>query len=364
MKVLHLVCAKVWGGGEQYVFDIAASLKTQNVKSIIAVDAQNITFQEKYKEVGDVIPTSLYSLSGLPAFSTLKKIIKKENIDIINVHSGKLTLLGILLKKSLNIPVVLFKHSATPGKSDVYHKWIAKQLDAIICVSKLVYNLQKPALDNSQVHKLHLVYNGILADRLNESPNDSLRLPSLDNPFYIGYAGRLAENKGIATLIKCIHSLKKEHPQVHLLLAGMPEKNYDHYLRELIKDLQLESSVTFLGLVNHIGDFYKHLNVFVLPSKVKESFGLVLCEAMYSKVYTITTNSGAQSEIITDKVDGRILEPFNEDTLAHAIEFAIKHPQEIQQMAEQAHLKVINNFTIDKTTKNLLSIFKNIIGIK
>lgn len=53
MKVLHIVCAKVWGGGEQYVFDLATSLKKQNIDSIIAVDTKNITLQDKFKSVGD-----------------------------------------------------------------------------------------------------------------------------------------------------------------------------------------------------------------------------------------------------------------------------------------------------------------------
>lgn len=132
MKVLHIVCAKVWGGGEQYVFDLATSLKKQNIDSIIAVDTKNITLQDKFKSVGKVIPTTLYKLNGLMAFSHLKKVIQEEGIDIINVHSGKMALLSILLKKSLHIPVVLFKHSATKGKSDSYHKWLITQLDAII----------------------------------------------------------------------------------------------------------------------------------------------------------------------------------------------------------------------------------------
>lgn len=362
MKVLHIVCAKVWGGGEQYVFDLATSLKKQNIDSIIAVDTKNITLQDKFKSVGKVIPTTLYKLNGLMAFSHLKKVIQEEGIDIINVHSGKVALLSILLKKSLHIPVVLFKHSATKGKSDSYHKWLITQLDAIICISNLVYNLQKASLEISQQHKLHLIYNGILPERLNENPNEILPLPNLDNPFYIGYAGRLAKNKGIDILIKSINHLKTKYPQIHLLLAGMPDKRYDHELMKLIHAKQLESHVTFLGLVNNMGNFYKHLQIFVLPSQVKEGFGLVLCEAMYSKIYTITTNSGAQSEIITDKVDGRILDPFNKTTLANEIEFAIKHPEEINHIKEQAHLTVMAKFTNDKTANNLISVYKKILA--
>lgn len=53
--------------------------------------------------------------------------------------------------------------------------------------------------------------------------------------------------------------------------------------------------------------FYKSINLFILPSVVKEAFGLFLCEAMYCGVTVNTTDSGAPREIIEDGVDGYII---------------------------------------------------------
>lgn len=362
MKVLHLVCAKVWGGGEQYVYDIAAALKTQNIESIIVVDTHNSILQERFKSVAKVITANLYQLNGLLAYNTLKKICLSHHIDIINVHSGKMTVLSILLKQATNTRIALFKHSATQGKTDFYHNWINKQLDAIICVSKLVYNLQDMALNKTQKHKLHLVYNGIWPQRLQKNSDYTLPIPTLQKPFFIGYAGRLTDNKGLDTLLKALNKVIKKYPQVHLLLAGMEDKNYGSTLNQLISEFQLENHITKLGLIQHIGNFYNILSVFVLPSKVKESFGLVLCEAMYNKVYTITSNSGAQQEIISNTIDGRILIPFNEDTLATELIWAIEHPSEIKTIANEGQKTVLNHFTIDKTALHLSHIYHQILG--
>lgn len=59
--------------------------------------------------------------------------------------------------------------------------------------------------------------------------------------------------------------------------------------------------------------------LFVLPSKVKEAFGLVLCEAMYCHIPMITTDSGAQREI-EHNVSGIIVPELTVPLLSKAIE--------------------------------------------
>lgn len=95
-----------------------------------------------------------------------------------------MTVLSILLKQATNARIALFKHSATQGKTDFYHNWINQQLDTIICVSKLVYNLQDTALNETQKHKLHLVYNGIWPKRLQKIQNIICLPPHYKIHFY------------------------------------------------------------------------------------------------------------------------------------------------------------------------------------
>lgn len=115
-KVLHVVVAKIWGGGEQYVYDICKEMQRQGHTIFIAVDKTNCMFQQRYAEVATVLPVNLYFVAGLFAVNELKNIIASESIDVINCHSGHGVLLCLLLKFLSGKKLVLFKHNALLAK--------------------------------------------------------------------------------------------------------------------------------------------------------------------------------------------------------------------------------------------------------
>ena len=223
--------------------------------------------------------------------------------------------LCLLLKKLTSAKLVMFKHNAICAKHDFYHNWQRKNTDAFICVSKLVYDLQTQGLTDEEKQKFHLVYNGIDTEKFDKYKN----VKKDDNKFIVGYAGRIADDKGIDILLKAFAPLAKKYRNIFLQIAGNDE-GYLQEVKRLINDNQLTGRVEYLGCLKDMELFYKGLDLFVLPSVVKESFGLVLCEAMYCGVPVITTNSGAQEEIITNGVDGVIIEPKDAEALQNNME--------------------------------------------
>lgn len=303
-NVLHVVIAKTWGGGEQYVYDICSEMKKIGRECFVAVDSTNILFQERYAKVARVIPTNLYLFGGLLSVYKLKSIVKNNNIKIVNCHSGHALLSCLLLKKLTSVLVVMFKHNALSSKRDFYHLWQMRNTDAYICVSKLVYDLQVNGLNKSYAKKYHLVYNGIDINKFNKYDKKQFKN---NKPFIVGYAGRLTKDKGIDLLIKAFADLHKCYPDTLLTIAGEDEKGYINTLKELVSDLGLDDYVVFCGLVYDMESFYKGIDVLVLPSIVAESFGLVICEAIYCGTVVITTDSGAQREILTNNDYGYII---------------------------------------------------------
>lgn len=190
MKVLNIVVAKVWGGGEQYVYDTSKALRNQGIKVYIAVDETNEFLKKKFSEVADVVPVKLYSFMCMRAYSKLKEFILNNDIKILTCHSGRAMFLCIALKLNSNIKLISVKHNAVANKNDIYHKWQRSHVDAVICVSNLVYELQTRNLNKIQKEKFHLIYNGIDTDKY--FCNITKRRGRL---FKIGYAGRLSRIK-------------------------------------------------------------------------------------------------------------------------------------------------------------------------
>lgn len=353
--VLNIVIAKVWGGGEQYVYDTARAMKKLGVKVYIAVDKTNTVMQQRFAEAAEVVTFNLYSAAGIFAVNGLAGFIKKQRVDIINCHSGHAMQLCLLLKFLTGAKIVMFKHNALPAKHDFYHTWQRKNTDAFICVSRLVYDLQIKGLNETEKQKYHLVYNGIDTEKFDKYKN----IKKDPDKFVIGYAGRIAGDKGIDILLQAFEKLSKKYDNIYLQLVGTDEKGYLQKVQQFIDERDLQNRIKYLGNQKDMELYYKKLNLFVLPSVVKEAFGLVLCEAMYCGVPIITTDSGAQSEIITNKVDGIIVRNGDIDELEKSILKIYKFYQNSNfinfNLGKQ---KVLNNFSINKCVNSIIQIYK------
>ena len=220
-NIIHIVIAKTWGGGEQYVYDVCKEMKKRGLQTYVVVDKRNIGMQKKFSEVSKVIVSELYSLAGLRSVSTLSSFIKKNNIKYINCHSGHALLLCLILKKITGTRVIMFKHNALPAKNDLYHQWQRSYTDAYVCVSNLVYDLQTEILSDIEKQKFYLIYNGIDTSRFNKYQNNMREKES----YVVGYAGRIAEDKGIDILLEAFGKIADKYNNTKLLLAGADEKD-------------------------------------------------------------------------------------------------------------------------------------------
>lgn len=365
MNILNLVNAKVWGGGEQYVYDMSLELSRRHIHNIVVVDKASSYVQERFAQVAYTEIANLKLLNGLTAITKLSHLIKENKIDVVHCHSGKLALLCVMLKKLCHVKIVFFKHNALLAKVDWYHRYIRKNFDAFVCVSNLVYDLQTKGLDNEEIKKFHVVYNGIDTHRFPDTVEDNQQ-ENTESCFTIGYAGRIAKDKGLKILIEGLYNLINTESRelqnilpkdVYLRIAGMDNKGYKAELASKVKELGLEKYVYFEGVVEDMNSFYRSLDVLVLPSSVKEAFGLVLCEAMYCKTVVITSDSGAQHEIIPSNEYGFVLQPFTSEALVKTISSLYHMPrQKKMDITERARKRVESMFTIEKMVDNMLEI--------
>lgn len=350
--VLNVVIAKVWGGGEQYVYDTAKAMSRLGVKVYIAVDRSNTDMQQRFSEAAEVVTFNLYAAAGIFAVNDIAAFIKKHHVNIINCHSGHAMQLCMLLKFLTGAKLIMFKHNAIPAKHDFYHNWQRRYTDAFICVSQLVYDLQTRGLSEPEKQKYYLIYNGIDTEKFNKYNN----IAKDKNKFIIGYAGRIAENKGLDILLQAFKILSRQYENIYLHIAGTDE-GYLKEVKTFITANGLQNRIEYLGNLKDMEAFYKKLNLFVLPSVVKEAFGLVLCEAMYCRVPVITTDSGAQKEIITNGVDGIIVKAGAVDELVKEIEKVYNAPEKYLKIADVASNKILKNFSITKCAEKLLKIY-------
>lgn len=353
MSILNVVGAKVWGGGEQYVYDMCDELHRRQIPSFVLVDASNQELQQRFSAVSEVLTANLYSCKGFLSLSSIAKHMKQHGITVIQCHSGKYILLCLALKRLTGAKLVFYKHNVVHAKTDMYHRWIQSQVDAFICVSKRVYDAQViPALS----HKYHLVYNGVNTQRFPVLENESIST----SPFIVGYAGRIIENKGIFELLDAIKIVHDKDLDILLRICGDGKPADIERMHEYIAEHKMQDYVQYIGFQKDMNQFYRSIHCLVAPSKVQEAFGLVLCEAMYCKVPVITSTSGAQAEIIENGTSGILLETVNSTSIADTMQEMMINNVLRESIINEGYKRVETTFTISKMVDSIITIVRNL----
>lgn len=353
MSILNVVGAKIWGGGEQYVYDMCDELHRRQVPSFVLVDASNYELQERFGQVAEVLTANLYSFKGFTSISSITRQIKEQGITVIQCHSGKYILLCIALKRLTGAKLVFYKHNVVRAKTDMYHRWIQSQVDAFICVSKRVYDAQ---IIPSMANKYHLVYNGVNTHRFPVLSESSIS----NKPFIIGYAGRIIENKGIFELLDAIRMIHINTDDIRLVICGDGKPADIERMNQYINQYQMTEYVEYVGFQKDMNQWYRSIHCLVAPSKVQEAFGLVLCEAMYCKVPVITSTSGAQAEIIENGISGILIDMVNSKSISEAIQCLMKNDAVRASIIEQGYTRVESTFTIAKMVDSINKIVRNL----
>jgi glycosyltransferase involved in cell wall biosynthesis len=145
----------------------------------------------------------------------------------------------------------------------------------------------------------------------------------------IGIVGRLSEWKGQDVFVRAIAALRAEYPDVRARIVGSAmfgEDEYERRLRALVEDLGLADVVTFTGFVDRVEEELSRLEVLVHASVVPEPFGQVVVEGMAAGLPVIATRAGGPAEIITDGVDGLLVQPGDVEALTAALSRLLKDP--------------------------------------
>ncbi len=126
----------------------------------------------------------------------------------------------------------------------------------------------------------------------------------------------MTAQKGIKDLLEATPLILNKYPEVRILIAG--EGPLKEKLQLKSSKMGLEKRVYFLGYYDNLEDFWASLDLFVLPSHT-EGMGIVLLEALASKVPVVATSVGGIPEIITSGKHGLLVPPKNPQALAEGV---------------------------------------------
>ncbi len=210
---------------------------------------------------------------------------------------------------------------------------------------------------------MEAVSNGIdLSHFTVRKPNDTIydtyNLPR-DVPI-VTYVGRCDAEKHLSVLVRAFARASALCEKAHLLIVGdgTDRGNLEH----LVRELGLESSVTFAGRVSDEDLVELHLvgTVFAMPSPA-ELQSIATLEAMASGQPIVAVDAGALSELCRDGVNGYLCEKDNDEQMAQGLYEIIANPTKHADFAEQS-IAIANTHDIEHTLERFESIYEDVIN--
>jgi glycosyltransferase involved in cell wall biosynthesis len=312
-KIIFLTPTMNAGGGERVVSEMSLNL-TKNIEKIIVV-FESIQDKTSYPYQGRLISLNLaisnnfflkiyYFFLG---FFKIWRIIIKEKPDHVMSFGGQLNIINILTNKKALVRVENFIPMSYSFKERIYGiliKILFNKAYKIIVVSKTI---RSSLIENFGIkqEKIELIYNPIDIKKIQGlaiKPLEPKHQQIFNNSLVIINIGRMIEIKGQWCLIKAFKKVKDRIKEAKLVILGKGslEKN----LKNLIKNLNLENDVYFLGWQENPFKFLAKSKLFVLSSLGGEGLPCIILEAMACKVPIMSTDcKSGPREILAPKTD-------------------------------------------------------------
>jgi glycosyltransferase involved in cell wall biosynthesis len=172
---------------------------------------------------------------------------------------------------------------------------------------------------------------------------EMLAIPS--GAVVVGFVGRLHPVKNIPILVEACEHLSSE---VWLLVVG------DGPDRQVVEG---RPRTVVTGMQREVGTFLGAMDVFVLPSRWEGMPG-ALIEAMAAGLPVVATSVGGAREVISDGVDGYLVEPGSATRLAGAIGAALANPGLGHAAARTAR----QHFSLDAMVSGYVQVYTSLVN--
>ena len=295
---------------------------------------------------------------------SIHKFLNKKNTDILFVHGWSYftAIYSIIIAKIFGIEVWLrgespFCQEIKKSKKNKFFKKIIFKYFLFKLIDKFVYigEENKKFYQQYNINEDDLIYFPYCVDNVKltqfslnltkEKCKSELNL--IQEKFIILFSGKLIDKKKPQDLLLAFHKSGLSNVS-DLIFIG------DGNLRESLKIYVQENKINnvhFYGFINQseISKFYKAADLFVLPSGIGETWGLVVNEAMlFSLPIIVSDRVGCAKDLVKHNENGFIYEYGNVDELSYFLLKAYNNKQ------WRINAGILSNKIVSKYNYNLI----------
>lgn len=224
---------------------------------------------------------------------------------------------------------------------------------------KLIVPSQFVKTDLAQYAKVEPSKIEVIYEAADKIADKTEAIDKLKSQQFIFYVGRPNPHKNLERLVEAMERLAPKYPELKLVLAGKPDKNYEQLQRYSLSR-NLTSQVLFIGKVSdgQLRWLYENCQAYVFPS-LSEGFGLPGLEAMVHGAPVIASKATCLPEIYGPAA--HYFNPYNSNDIAAKIDQVLESPQLRHSLVTAGHIQAAK-YSWGKCARHTLEVYKSIIG--
>jgi len=308
---------------------------------------------------------------NLHSYLIMRKIIKKENPDLVHIHtpiwislsafdaviSSKIPFIFTLHDYLLLCRRTLLLHSNGSICEDpktvckLYQKLSKKIVNnkpnVVIAPSNFIIKMFKNKGFFTETEFIKLSLGTELSAEDKKVQKDYKTIDIL-------YVGTLINHKGVDVLIRAFKNIEKRKIRLHILGKGSDESS----LKLLAGD---DDRIIFHGFLEgkKLNRCYQKANIIVVPSVCFDNSPLVIYESFMNGTPVIGSKIGGIPELIDEGVNGFLFEPGNSKQLHDILLYLIENPEELQKL-EIGAFQSSQKYDMNLHIKSLEKLYKEI----
>ena len=360
----------VHGGVNDHIKKLGAQFKSwgHDVRVIAPCSSPQAVPDEDFIPMGRPVPVpsggSIARVSlSVWLRSRIKALLQREAFDVVHLHEPMAGFVPLnVLRVANSVPSIYIGTFHTNRGTRLYRiggKRLAmpyfRRLHGRIAVSQPAYEFINRHLPGHY----EIIPNGIQVDEFSSAaPVPHLR----DGMINLLFVGRLEKRKGLKYLLSAYSRLKWDWPNLRLLVVGPGKPDDDSY--RIMGERNLKD-VRFVGKVSDQDKarYYKSADIFCSPATGRESFGIVLLEAMAAGKPVVASDIEGYSNVITHGRQGLLVKPKDDQQLASAIATLLKDPALRERLGANGR-KEVEQYRWDRVASRVLDYYGTFLNAR
>ena len=362
INIFHIVSNKVWTGAEEYAYGLTHKLRNDKDFYVEVVCRKHDVVLTHFRRLE--IPISILPLKGVTDIDSPMRFARllRKGRNVVHVHTFHDAFAAVMARRMSENPntrVVLTVHGIAHPKSHYIYRRLYRAIDHYVFASKLAYNTWVNDMPGFDTSRASIIHESVMENPFAEPAIDlRKRLNVTDGQTLILCHGRICPEKGIDVLLRAATQLDKN--TFKLAIVGEGKRKYVSGLKGFIVANQLVRNVSLVGFQENIAHLIQQCDFGVLPSIEPEAYGISNLEYMMQGKAHISTNNGAQTEYVTDGLNGIMVEPDNYFSLAAAMKNLIEDKNARNRIGARAKVDFDDHLNYDVFYRQVTGLYKSL----